>query len=102
MKITKTTSIVSVIILLMLFFLPKMHGQDIPARPAQATPRANFQNRQRIFSPEILPDNKVTFRLYAPKADSVKLVCDWMQGAESRINMAKNDSGLWSVTLGPL
>ncbi len=84
---TKTISTMTGTIMLMLFFLPKIYGQE---------------NRQRIFSPEILPDDKVTFRLYAPKADSVKLVCDWMEGAESRINMAKNDSGLWSVTLGPL
>ena len=99
---TKTISTMTGTIMMMLFFLPKIYGQDIPARPNQAAPRANPQNRQRIFSPEILPDDKVIFRLYAPKADSVKLVCDWIQGAESRITMVKNDSGLWSVTLGPL
>jgi len=99
---TKTISTMTGTIMMMLFFLPKIYGQDTPARPNQAAPRANLQNRQRIFSPEILPDDKVIFRLYAPKADSVKLVCDWMQGAESRITMVKNDSGLWSVTLGPL
>lgn len=89
-------------IMLMLFFLSKINGQEVPVRATPAAPRANIQNRPRLISPDVLPDNKVTFRLYAPKADSVKLVCDWMQGAESRINMAKNDSGLWSVTLGPL
>jgi enterochelin esterase-like enzyme len=74
-------------------------GQNVSPQPAM---RPNPQVRQRIVSPEILPDNKVTFRLFAPKADSVKLVCDWMQGAQSRINMAKSDTGLWSITLGPL
>jgi enterochelin esterase-like enzyme len=75
------------------------NGQNASPQPAR---RPNPQTRQRIISPEILPDNKVTFRLFAPKADTVKLVCDWMQGAQSRINMAKSDTGLWSITLGPL
>jgi len=56
-------------------------------------PKGNFQNRPIIVSPDILKDNRVVFRLYAPKADTVKLVCDWMQGAESRVNMAKTIPG---------
>ena len=83
----------------MLFFQPAIHAQDTHGQVAR---RNSVQNRQRIISPEILPDNKVTFRLFAPKADSVKLVCDWMTGANSNVFMAKSDSGLWSVTLGPL
>jgi enterochelin esterase-like enzyme len=73
-------------------------GQEVASQTAR---RPNPQIRQRILSPEILPDNKVTFRLYAPKADTVKLVCDWMTGPQSRVIMVKSDTGLWSVTLGP-
>jgi enterochelin esterase-like enzyme len=85
--------------LVMLIFHYGVNGQEVSSQPAR---RTNPQFRQRIISPEILPDNRVTFRLFAPKADTVKLVCDWMTGTQSRVMMVKNDTGLWSVTLGPL
>jgi enterochelin esterase-like enzyme/GH35 family endo-1,4-beta-xylanase len=80
----------------------KSASQLTSSRQVPAAPRANPQARMRIVSPEILPDKKVTFRLLAPKADTVKLVCDWLTGSDSRINMAKSDTGVWSVTLGPM
>jgi enterochelin esterase-like enzyme len=97
----KKLSIITGVLILIQVGLQGVNGQNAP-RANQAAPRGNFQNRPVIVSPDILKDNRVVFRLYAPKADTVKLVCDWMQGAESRVNMAKNDSGLWSVTIGPL
>ena len=102
MKKFNKLSLIIGIVISMQFGLPGVYGQIAISRTNQATPRGNFQNRPIIVSPDILKDNRVVFRLYAPKADTVKLVCDWMQGAESRVNMAKNDSGLWSVTIGPL
>lgn len=54
----------------------------------------------RVTSPEILPDKKVTFRLLAPKAGTVVLNGNWDNG--TNIQMAKDDQGIWSVTVGPL
>jgi enterochelin esterase family protein len=51
-------------------------------------------------SPEILPDNRVTFRISAPKALEVTLNGSW-EGARD-IQMTKDDEGVWSVTIGPL
>ena len=51
-------------------------------------------------SPEILPDNRVTFRISAPKAVEVTLNGSW-EGARD-IKMTKDDEGVWSVTVGPL
>jgi enterochelin esterase family protein len=51
-------------------------------------------------SPEILDDQKVTFRLRAANATDVVLNGDWPQGRG--IKMAKDDAGIWSVTVGPL
>lgn len=53
-------------------------------------------------SPEVLPDNKVIFRLYAPKATSVSVTGEWMKGAGAYENMVKGDTGLWVLTTGPL
>jgi enterochelin esterase-like enzyme len=99
MKNVLRSSVLNGFIVLMLFFILPANGQVATPEPAR---RAEPQARQRIISPEILPDNKVTFRLLAPRADTVKLVCDWIQGAGSRINMSKDNAGLWSVTLDPL
>jgi len=56
-------------------------------------------------SPEVLPDNKVIFRMMAPSAKtvSVSIFGDWLvAGSAITENMTKNDTGLWTVTLGPL
>ena len=54
-----------------------------------------------IKSPEINPDNTVTFRIYAPKADTISLVGNWMPFMQSEA-MIKGDTGLWTITVGPL
>jgi enterochelin esterase family protein len=51
-------------------------------------------------STEILADNRVTFRLYAPEAADVRLTGNWPDGG--RIAMTKDDRGVWSATVGPL
>src|SRR4051794_34924545 len=50
----------------------------------------------RIVSPEIHADRSVTFRIRAPQAAEVSLS---LGGAKP---MTKDDSGLWSITVGPL
>lgn len=52
-----------------------------------------------IVSPEIYPDNKVTFRLNAPKADDVRITGDWIEGSTA---MNKNEAGLWTYTTDAL
>jgi enterochelin esterase family protein len=51
-------------------------------------------------SPEVGADHTVTFRIQAPKASEVTLRGDWMSGAPEKLS--KDDSGMWSVTVGPL
>lgn len=54
----------------------------------------------RVVSPEVLPDRRVTFRIRAPKASEVTLTGDWL-GTTPAPKLAKDDAGVWSVTLGP-
>ena len=67
-----------------------------------------FGQRRGPVSPEIHPDNKVTFRISAPEAKAVSVSGDWggMAGAWGAggpgIEMTKDDQGVWSVTVGPL
>ena len=50
-------------------------------------------------SHEVHKDNKVTFRYFAPNAKEVKVSTQLAAGAQS---MIKGDSGVWTITLGPV
>jgi enterochelin esterase-like enzyme len=56
---------------------------------------------QTIQSPEVHSDRTVTFRLMAPLAQSVEVRLDDASGTKA-ITMAKDATGLWSVTSKPL
>ena len=74
-----------------------------PASPAQQVqPGRGGRGPQgpRIVSPEVHADKKVTFRLSAPKAETVVLNGSWDIGAD--IPMTKDAQGVWSATVGPL
>lgn len=51
-----------------------------------------------VLSPEVLSDRRVTFRLLAPKAADVRVLCQCFDGEKP---LQKNADGVWSVTLGP-
>lgn len=62
---------------------------------------ADAQRRPtNIVSPEVLPDRSVIFRLYAPKAQDVKVVGTWNRRFAPDL-MAKKDT-LWEVKVGPI
>lgn len=70
-------------------------------------------NAQQIVSPEIHDDNTVTFRLFAPAADSVKVTGDFLPtvkvqspfgevDAPGSVNLVKDDKGVWTYKTEPL
>jgi enterochelin esterase family protein len=73
-----------------------------PTAAAQMPQRAPTPN-DTLKSPEVLPDNHVTFRIYAPKASEVTITGDWVaQGRGTGGKLQKDDQGVWSITVGPL
>jgi enterochelin esterase family protein len=54
----------------------------------------------KVHSPELLPDGRVTFRLYAPKAVEVQVIANFPGG--KGLAMTKDDAGVWTVTTSPL
>ncbi len=52
-----------------------------------------------LKSPEVLADNRVTFRLRAP---NVRVVLLSLEGTPKPFPMQKDDQGVWSVTTDPL
>jgi enterochelin esterase family protein len=53
-------------------------------------------------SPEVLPDKRVIFRVFSPKAEEVRLVGTDIPRNTQGLPMSKGDSGIWEATVGPL
>lgn len=51
-----------------------------------------------LISPEVRADGRITFRLRAPKAEKVSVICEAI-GAQP---MSKDEQGIWSLTVGPV
>jgi enterochelin esterase-like enzyme len=56
-------------------------------------------NAPTVVSPQVHPDNTVTFRFLAPSAKEVKLNA---QFEKAPVTMTKDGAGIWSVTVGPV
>ena len=53
-----------------------------------------------VISPEVLPDNQVTFRIHAPAASQVSIEGDWnTQGRGIGDLLQKDARGVWSITV---
>lgn len=69
------------------------------AQPPRREPTAN----DTLKSPEVLPDGRVVFRIYAPKASDVSVSGDWItQGRGTGGSLQKDERGVFSMTAGPL
>jgi enterochelin esterase-like enzyme len=71
---------------------------SIAAQQAKPDAPKPPQRPASLVTPEVHPDNSVTFRFLAPNAQEVKLE---REGAEE-IPMQKDEKGVWSVTTAPL
>ncbi len=67
--------------------------------PAQTPPPAP---PPAVTSPELAPDRHVTFRIFAPKAQAVRLSSSDIFGFTPKGEMTKADNGVWEVTIGPV
>jgi enterochelin esterase family protein len=63
---------------------------------AQGPPR-----RPRVVSPEVHADRRVTVRLLAPRADTVRLTGEILDGGRPTA-LTRDSAGVWSITVGPL
>jgi enterochelin esterase family protein len=73
--------------------------------PNLATAQPDFGARQPEFkSPEVLADKKIVFRIYAPKAEAVKLASSDIPGGPFgiEVDMTKSENGVWEATVGPV
>jgi enterochelin esterase family protein len=70
---------------------------------SQAQPRG--QQQPQVISPELSADRQITFRILAPKAETVQLASSGDIpgiGFGQAKGMTKATNGVWEVTVGPL
>jgi enterochelin esterase family protein len=80
-----------------------MPDQSTPHSEAAAPTRPPPPPHSDLVSPEVLPDNRVTFRIYAPKATEVSITGEWVrQGRGTGGPLLKDEQGIWSIAAGPL
>ena len=65
---------------------------------ATLSAQQNLWQKEPLKSPEIHTDMSVTIRLYAPNAESVTLVGDFVDN----VAMVRNEEGVWEYTTAPL
>jgi len=79
-----------------------MFAASSPTRAqAPAARPGGGQRGPMVVSPEVSGDRKVTFRILAPKAETVTWSGGDIQGKRER-NLKKGDDGVWSITLDPV
>jgi enterochelin esterase family protein len=92
------TATITVFIIACSTSVPLLWAQAPTSTPSQ--PPAQAARPPVPKSPDIHPGRTVTFRLMAPNANEVTLNGSWDGG--TNIKMTKDDSGVWSTTIGPL
>lgn len=104
MKINRKTIIVTIVTILNVSTLTmEVNAQKTTKQPAnQPVARPAYRMPVTIKSAEILPDNSVIFRLLSKDAGTIAVSGDWMPGFGSSVPMVKNDTNLWTITVGPL
>jgi enterochelin esterase-like enzyme len=79
---------------LILWTLTVGSAADAQTRPVKGPPQ--------FVSPEVLADKRITFRIWAPKADAVRLASSDVPGNGAGVKMSKSEAGLWEATIGPV
>jgi enterochelin esterase-like enzyme len=91
-----------ILVCMVIFFSMEITAtaQQAPAQPPNPAMGRGFMGMRGpvVSSPEVDSENKVTFRIFAPKVDSVTVRGDFGDAAQ----MTKDEQGIWSVTAGPI
>jgi enterochelin esterase-like enzyme len=74
-----------------------------PAAPAAPQGRGRGASpAATVVSPEIGGDRRVTFRIYAPNAQAIRLAAGDIPGVGQTTQLTKGENDIWQVTVGPI
>jgi len=80
---------------------PAQKPPAIPGLPAGFKMPARTPN-DTLVSPQVAADGRITFRLYAPEAQSVTLRGEFLDFFQPPPQLAKDGQGVWSITTEPV
>jgi enterochelin esterase family protein len=93
---------------------PVTHAQNPTAAPPTTAPattapqapppsgRGNQPQAPQFVSPEVSPERRVTFRIYAPQAQAIRLAAGDIPGVGQTTQLTKAENGVWEVAVGPI
>ena len=64
--------------------------------------RGRGQAQPAVVSPEVSSDRRITFRLFAPQAETVRLNASDIPNLGQTATLTKAENGVWSTTVGPV
>ena len=74
-----------------------------PARPVVAQAgRGGGPPIPTVVSPEVSADRKITFRVYAPKAQAIRLNAGDIPGVGQTSQFTSGEDGVWEISVGPV
>jgi enterochelin esterase family protein len=82
--------------------VPALFGQDPPRAPLPAPQAGRGPQAPQFVSPDVAPDGRVSFRIYAPQAQAIRLTASDIPGMGTNTALTKAENGLWEITVGPL
>ena len=99
----KTLSVAALALLLALPAAAQQSNINLSHNPQKDT-EGLIPFSANLNSPDVHDDHTVTFRLRAPKAESVALsgAMTTVMGVQGRIPFTKGEDGIWTLTIGPL
>jgi enterochelin esterase-like enzyme len=56
----------------------------------------------QFVSPDVGADRKITFRVYAPRADAIRLTAGDIPGVGQNAQFTRGDNGVWTLVFGPV
>ena len=93
----RTARMITVFGLLMAAAPPAVAQPPAPAAPAQG--RGRGAAAPVFVSPEVADDRWVTFRIYAPTAQAIRLAAGDIPGVGQTTQLTKGENGVWEVTV---
>ena len=81
---------------------PAAFAQDPPRAPQPAPQAGRGPQAPQFVSPDVAADGRITFRIFAPQAQAIRLSAGDIPGVGPTTQLTKADTGVWEVTVGPL
>jgi enterochelin esterase-like enzyme len=77
-------------------------GQEPPRAPQPPAQAGRGPQVPQFVSPDVAPDGRISFRIYAPQAQAIRLSASDIPGVGPNTPLTKGDNGVWELTVGPL